>query len=100
MDERIVQDMFKRSRHKTSSNSTISQDSYELSERTIRANGNIYHIFKPNTFGDVKNFYQDKASMDMTLKEFKYLTSSCCDKKIYKPLTIVMTQDKYTGRYR
>ena len=37
--------------------------------------------------------------MDMTLDEFKYLTNTCWDKK-YQPHTIVMTKDKYTGRYR
>ena len=45
------------------------------------------------------NLYQDKASMDMTLNEFKLLTSSCWNEK-YTPLTIDMTEDKYTGRYR
>ena len=37
--------------------------------------------------------------MDMTLNEFKLLTSTCSNKN-YQPLTIDMTQDKYTGRYR
>ena len=37
--------------------------------------------------------------MDMTLNEIKYLTSVCWVKK-YQPLTIDMTKDKYTGRYR
>ena len=37
--------------------------------------------------------------MDMTLDEFKYLTSTCSDGK-YQPLTIDMAKDKYTGRYR
>ena len=37
--------------------------------------------------------------MDMTLSKFKYLTSTCWDKK-YEPLTIDMTRDKYTGRYQ
>ena len=45
------------------------------------------------------NLYQDKASMDMTLKEFKLLTSTRWNKN-YQPLTIDMTKDKYTGRYR
>ena len=35
--------------------------------------------------------------MDMTLKEFKYLTSTCWNKN-YQPLTFDMTKDKYTGR--
>ena len=37
--------------------------------------------------------------MDMTFKEFKYLTSPCWDKK-YQTLTTDMTKDKSTGRYR
>ena len=35
----------------------------------------------------------------MTLAEFKYLTSVCWNKR-YQPITIDMTKDKYTGRYR
>ena len=99
MNDSRVQAMFKRSRHNNLSIFIISQDYYELPKRTIRANGNIYHIFKPNNFLDVRNIYQDKASMDMTLAEFKYLTSTCWNKN-YQPLTIDMTKDKYTGRYR
>ena len=37
--------------------------------------------------------------MDMTLDEFKYLTSTCWNKN-YQPFTIDMTKDKYQGRYR
>ena len=37
--------------------------------------------------------------MDMTLDEFKYLTSTFWKEK-YQPLTIDMTKDKYTGLYR
>ena len=99
MDDPRVQAMFKRSRHNNLSIFIISQDYYELSKRTIRCNGNIYHIFKPNSFRDVLNLYQDKASMDMTLNEFKYLTSTCWNEK-YQSLTIDITKDKYTGRYR
>ena len=94
-----IQAMFKRGRHNNLSTFIISQDYYELPKRTIRANGNIYHIFKPNNFRDVQNLYQDKASMDMTLNEFKLLTSTCWNKN-YQPLTIDMINDKYTGRYR
>ena len=35
----------------------------------------------------------------MTLKAFKLLTSTCWNGK-YQPLTIDMTKDKYTRRYR
>ena len=94
-----VQAMFKRSRHNNLSIFIISKHYYELPKKTIRANGNIYHIFKPNNFSDVRNVYQDKSSMDMTLNEFKLLTSTCWNKN-YQPLTIDMTKDKYTGRYR
>ena len=99
MDDPRVQARFKRSRHNNLSIFIISQDYYELSKRAIRGNGNIYRIFKPNNFRDVINLYQDKASMDMTLNEFKLLTGTCWNKK-YQPLTIDMTKDKYTGRYR
>ena len=37
--------------------------------------------------------------MDMALDEFKYLTSTCW-KTNYQPITIDMSKDKYTGRYR
>ena len=99
MNDPRVQAMLKRSRHINLSIFIISQDYYELPKRTIRANGNIYHIFKPNNFLDVRNIYQDKASMDMTLEEHKYLTSTCW-KNNYQPPTIDMSKDKYTGRYR
>ena len=99
MGDLRVQELFKRSRHNILSIFITSQDYYELSKKTVRCNGNNYHIFKPNTFKDVQNIYQDKASMDMTVKEFKDLTSTCWDEK-YQPLTIDMTKDKYTGRYR
>ena len=88
--------MFKRSRHNNLSIFIISQDYYELSKKTIRCNGIIFHIFKPNNFLDVRNLYQDKASMDLTLNEFKLLTSTCCNEK-YQPLAIDMTKDKYQG---
>ena len=99
MDDPRVQEMFKRSRYNNLSIFIISQDYYELSKKTIRCHGNIYHIFKPNNFRDMLNLYQDKASMDMNLNEFKLLTSTRWNEK-YPPLTIDMTKDKYTGRYR
>ena len=99
MDDPRVQAMFKRSRHNNLSIFLMSQDYYELGKKTIRCNANIYHIFKPNNFRDVINFYQDKASMDMTLNEFKYLTSTCWNKN-YQPLTIDMIKNAYDGCYR
>ena len=94
-----IQAIFKRGRHNNLSIFIISQDYYELPKRTIRANGNIYLIFKPNNFRDVQMLYQDKDSMDMTLNEFKNLTSTCWNEK-YIPLTIDMTKDRYQGCYR
>ena len=91
--------MFKRSRRNSLSIFIISQDYYQQPNRTIRSNGIIYHIFKPNNFRDVRNLYQDKASMDITLNAFKNLTSTCCNEN-YQPLTIDMTKDRYGGRYR
>ena len=99
MDDPKVQAMFKRSRHNNLSIFIIIQDYYELSEKTIRCNGNNYQIFKPNNFRDVIILYQDKASMDMTLNEFKLSTSTCWNKN-YQPLTIDMKKIAYEGRYR
>ena len=99
MDDPRVQAMFKRSRHSNLSIFIVSQDYYELTKKTIRCNGKIYHIFKPNNIRDVQNLYQDKASKDITLTEFKLLTSTCWSKS-FRPLTIDMTKDNYTGRYR
>ena len=59
--------MFKRSRHNNLSIFIIAQDYYELSKKTIRTNGDIYHILKPNVFRDVLKIYQDKSFKDMTL---------------------------------
>ena len=91
-----VQAMFKRSRHNSLSMFIISQDYYELPKRTIRANGNIYHIFKTNNLRDVLNIFQDKSSTDMTLNEIKLITSTCWNEN-YQPLTIDMTKDRYEG---
>ena len=91
--------MFKRGRHNNLSIFIISQDFYELPKRTIRANGNIYLIIKPNNFRDVQNLYHNKAFLDTTLNEFKLLTSTCWN-KIYQPFTFDMTKDRYQGRYR
>ena len=99
MNDPRVTAMFKRPRHKTSSIFKSSQDYYELRKRSTQANGGIYRIFKPNIFRDIKNLYQHKTSMDMTLNEFKHSTSSCWDEK-YQPFTIDMTKDKNTGSFR
>ena len=99
MNDTRVQAMFKRSRHDNLSIFIISQGYYELPKKTIRAKGNIYHIFNSNNFLDVRNIYQDKCSMDMTINEFKLLTSTCWNEK-YQPLTIDMTKDNNIGRYR
>ena len=99
MNDPRVQAMFKRSRHRKLSIFIISQVYYELAKKTIRANGNIYHIFKTNNFSDVRKIYQDKVSMDMTLNEFKNFTNVFWNEK-YQPLTIDMTKDVFCGRYR
>ena len=99
MNDPQLQAMFTRSRHKNLSIFIGSQDYYELPNKTVRAKGNIYHIFKTNNYRDVQNLYQYKASMDMTFNEFKNLTKVCWDKN-NQPLTIDMTKDKYSGRYQ
>ena len=94
-----VQAMFRRSRHNSISIFIISQNYYELPKKTIRANRNMYHIFKPNNLRDVQDLYRDKASMDMTHSEYKYVISTRWNEK-YQPLTVDMPNDMYTGRYR
>ena len=64
------QAMCKCSRQNNISIFIISQGYFEQPAETIRADGNICHIFRANIFGDVRNLYQDKASSDMTLNEF------------------------------
>ena len=96
MNDPRVKAMFGRSRHNNLFIFLFSREYYELSKRTLRVNGNFYHIFKPNIFRDVQYLYQDKASMDMTLDEIKYLTGTCWSEK-YQPLFIDMTKDVYTG---
>ena len=91
--------MFERSRHSNTSFFIIRQDYNELPKQTSPANGKICHIFIPNNLRDVQNLYQDKADMNMTLNEFKYLTSICWNGK-HRPLTFDMTKGKHTGRYR
>ena len=59
----------------------------------------MFHIFKPNNSRDVLNLFQDKSSLDMTLNEFKLLTSTCWNEN-YQPLTIDMTKDRYQGHYQ
>ena len=86
------QAMFKRGLHMNFSIVIISQDYYELPKNTIRDNGKIYHIFKPNNFLDLRSVYQDKASMDITLDEFKHLNSTHWN-EIYQPLKFDMTKD-------
>ena len=96
MNDPRLQAMFKRSKHNNLPIFIISQDYYELPKRTIRVNGNIYQIFKPNNSRDELNLYQDKSSMDMTLNDFKNLTNTCWNEK-YQPLTIHMTKGKFCG---
>ena len=66
--------MLRQPRHSNKFSFAISQDNYELPNKTVWANGNIYLLFKPINFRDVQNLYQDKASMNITLSEFQLPT--------------------------
>ena len=55
--------MFKRGRHKNLYIFIISQDYNDLPKKTMRASGIIFLLFKPNNFLDVRNIYQDRASI-------------------------------------
>ena len=57
MNDPRVHAKFKRSRQNNLSIFIIRQDYYDLPKRMIRANGNIYQIFKPNNFRDVRYLY-------------------------------------------
>ena len=98
MNDPRVQAMLQTSRPNKLSIFILKKTFYKLPRRIIRDKGNIYHIFKPDNVSDVQNLYQDKASMDMRLNEFKYLTSTCCSGN-YQPLTIDMAREIYKGRF-
>ena len=87
--------MFKRFKHNIIFNFIISQDYLKLPNNINRSNDNIYHISRPNIFGDVQNHYRDRTSMDLTFNEIKLLTSSCWYAK-YHPVTTDRRKDKYT----
>ena len=57
-----IQAMFTRSRDINISMFILSQDYYELSKKSIRTNENIYHVFKPNYYSDVKIFVKTKQT--------------------------------------
>ena len=88
-----IQAMFERSRHNNFYNFIISQGYYELLKRNFRADGNIYHTFKPNIYLDVRKLYQDEKSLDKTLRDLNFLTFVCWNEK-YQPLTIGLSSDE------
>ena len=79
--------MFIRSRHINFYIFLTNQEYYKLPKQTIKTNGKVH-----------QNLYQDKTSMDMTLNEFKFLTSTCWNEKNQR-LTIDMAKDNYIGTY-
>ena len=93
-----VQAMNNRSRRNYISIFIVSQENYHLPKDTIRANGNVYHIFEPNIFTDVPNLYQDKAGLDMTRNDDKFLNSFCWSER-YQTLTFDVIK-KFTDRCR
>ena len=99
MNDDRIQALFKRSRHSNIFIFIISQDYYELPKRTIRANINIFHLFRTNNCKDLQILFQDKASMDMNIAEFKELCSMCWQTK-YQPLIIDMSKEMYQRKYR
>ena len=70
----------------------------QITKRTIRANGNLHHMFKSNISRDVPNLYQDNASVNMTLNDFKFLRPNCRTER-YQLVAFDMTEDNYTRRY-
>ena len=81
MSDPRLQARLKWSRHNYFSIFTKSQHYHGLPKGTIRANGKIYHIFKPKNFKDIQNLHQNEASMDLVVNEFRLLTSTCWNEK-------------------
>ena len=54
MKDTRKQALFRRSSHNKLSVFVISQPYCEMPKRTIRANSNMYHMFKPNKFRDLQ----------------------------------------------
>ena len=55
-----IQATFERSGQNNLSVFIFSNDYHVLPQKTDRANVNTHHIFKPNKFRIIQNFYQDK----------------------------------------
>ena len=72
-----VQALFKRSGCSNISIVLISQYYYDFTKRTSKTKANLSHIFQPNNFRDVQNFYPDKISTDMTINQSKFSTTTC-----------------------
>ena len=99
MKDPRVQAMFKRSGHNNLSIFIVSQEYYKIPKRSIRANGSIFHIFRPKNFRDVQRLSQDKVPMAITLNEFNCPTNTCWDKKD-QPLANDLSNENVIGRYR
>ena len=80
----LARAFFKQSRPKKISVFKISKDYSELPRRTIRAN--LSYIQAKRIQGRSEIFH-NKASMDLTVDEFKFLTSTSWNRK-YQFLTI------------
>ena len=70
MNDPRAQAMFKKSRHNNICVFIVSHGYYELPKNTIRANCNIFLLFRPNNIREVQKLFQDKASMDININEF------------------------------
>ena len=55
----------------------ISLHYYELTNRTIRANSNIYYKLKPKKIRATRNLFQCKVIIDKGLNEFILSTCIC-----------------------
>ena len=92
-----VQALFKHTRHSNISISKFSQDYHEQRKKIFRTSGKTYHILKANSFGGVRNPYQDETTMNKKRKGYYHFFSSTCWKEEYQSEYIDMTKDSYTG---
>ena len=58
----------------------------------------FFYLFRPNKITDVPNLFQNKASKDMNIIEFRELGCTSRQTK-YQPLTIDMSKELYQGKY-
>ena len=87
-----------RGRHSNVDCFYLAQNYFNLPRRTIRENANFICIFQQDA-KNINHIYNDHASTDMTMKEFKALCKKACSMP-HGFVVIDLTSDKSNGKYR